>query len=95
MKTADEQLKVLNDKLQLLIKKFITIQKENAALADELNDCRLQEKNSKEKIARLEMETSILKASAGKMDDKERTSFEKTINQYIKDLEKGIAMLNK
>ncbi len=95
MKTTEEQLKVLNEKLQLLVKKFAILKKENISLAIALNESQLQEKSSQEKISRLEMETSILKASAGKMDDKERVNFEKQINHYIKDLEKCMTMLNK
>ena len=47
-----------------------------------------------EKIASLEMQTGILKSSAGKLNDKEKHDFEKRINNYIKDLDKCIAMLN-
>ncbi len=95
MKTTEEQLKILTEKLQLLVKKFATLKKENISLATALNESQLQEKSSHENISRLEMETSILKASAGKMDDKERVNFEKQINHYIKDLEKCMTMLNK
>lgn len=95
MKTSEEQLKILNEKLQLLVKKFAMLKKENASMATALNESQIQEKASQEKISRLEMETSILKASAGKMDDKERVDFEKQINHYIKDLEKCMTMLNK
>ena len=95
MKTTEEQLKILNEKLQLLVKKFATLKKENISLAIALNESQIQEKSSQEKISRLEMETSILKASAGKMDGKERVNFEKQINHYIKDLEKCMTMLNK
>ena len=95
MKTSEEQLKILNEKLQLLVKKFAMLKKENTSMATALNESQIQEKASQEKISRLEMETSILKASAGKMDDKERVDFEKQINHYIKDLEKCMTMLNK
>lgn len=95
MKTTEEQLKVISDKLQLLVKQFAITKKENISLATELDKIRLREKDLQEKFSNLEMETSILKASAGKMDDKEKKNFEKQINQYIKDLEKCMTMLNK
>ncbi|MEO6638925.1 MAG: hypothetical protein ABIN25_11645 [Ginsengibacter sp.] len=93
--TTEEKLKILNDKLQLLVKKYGILKKENNSLTAALNESQLRENASQENIARLEMETSILKASAGKMDDKERVSFEKQINHYIKDLEKCMTLLNK
>lgn len=95
MKTTEEHLKMLSDKLQLLVKKFAAMKKENVSLTTELDQTKLREKELQEKCSVLEMETSILKASAGKMDDKEKVSFEKQINQYIKDLEKSMTMLNK
>jgi hypothetical protein len=36
----------------------------------------------------------MLKASSGKMNEKDKHDFEKRINRYIKDLEKCITMLN-
>ncbi len=95
MKTTEEQLKVVSDKLQLLVKKFAIAKKENTSLTTELDKIRLREKDWQEKFSYLAMETSILKASAGKMDNKEKITFEKQINQYIKDLEKCMTMLNK
>ena len=40
------------------------------------------------------MQAGMLKASSGKMNEKDKHDFEKRINQYIKDLEKCMAMLN-
>ncbi len=95
MKTVEEQIKGINAKLQQLVKKHTALQKEHLRLSEELNEIKTKEKAGMEKISLLEMETFILKASAGKMDEKERTVFEKQINHYIKDLEKCMTMLNK
>ena len=95
MKTIEEDLKIISDKLQLLVKKFAAVKKENFSLTTELDQTRSREKELIQKCSILEIETSILKASAGKMDGKEKMSFEKQINQYIKYLEKCMTMLNK
>ncbi len=95
MKTVAEQIKEINKKLQHLIKKYAALQKENATLSREISGYREKEKAEMEKINVLEMQTSILKASAGKMTDREKFEFEKRINHYIKDLEKCMTMLNK
>ena len=60
----------------------------------EIETYRSNEKENLEKINSLEMQAGILKASIGKMGEKEKHDFEKRINQYIKDLDKCIAMLN-
>ncbi|MEP7230636.1 MAG: hypothetical protein ABI691_10315 [Ginsengibacter sp.] len=95
MKTVEEQIKEINKKLQHLVKKYAALQRENTALFCEINGYREKEKAEMEKINILEMQTSILKASAGKMNDGEKFEFEKRINRYIKDLEKCMTMLNK
>lgn len=95
MKTTEEHFKMISDKLQLLVKKFAAMKKENISLTIELDQTKMREKHLRDKYSMLEMEASILKASAEKMDDKERVSFGKQINQYIKDLEKCMTMLNK
>ncbi len=55
---------------------------------------RTNEKHFLDKINSLEMQAGMLKASSGKMNEKDKHDFEKRINQYIKDLEKCITMLN-
>ena len=95
MKTVEEQIKDINKKLQQFLKQHAALQKENLILSREISEYREKEKAEMEKINLLQMQTSILKASAGKMTDEERIEFEKRINLYIKDLEKCMTMLNK
>jgi chromosome segregation ATPase len=94
MKTIEEHINSINTKLQLLLKKHAALQKENANLTKEIEAVRKNEKDFLEKINSFEIQTGILKASAGKMNDTEKHDFEKRINQYIKDLDKCMAMLN-
>ena len=94
MKTVEEHLNSINLKLQQLLKKYAALQKENAILHHELEERRTNEKHFLSKIDSLEMQTGMLKASSGKMNEKDRHDFEKRTNHYIKDLEKCMAMLN-
>ena len=94
MKTIEEHVSSINFKLQQLLKKYAVLQKENSMLQRELEEKIRNEKQFLHKLDSLETQTGILKASSGKMNDKDRHDFEKRINQYIKDLEKCIAMLN-
>jgi len=94
MSTIEEHINSINAKLQLLLKKYAALQKENLNLSNEIETLRKNEKEYLEKINSLEIQTGILKASAGKLDDKEKHDFEKKINAYIKDLDKCMAMLN-
>jgi hypothetical protein len=94
MDTIEEHINAINTKLQILLKKYAALQKENAILNNEVELSRQNEKDYLEKIDFLEIQTGILKASSGKWDEKEKNNFEKRINQYIKHLDKCMAMLN-
>jgi hypothetical protein len=94
MKTVEEHLAGINLKVQQLLKKYAALQKENSLLHQQVEEGKENEKQFIGKINSLEMQTGILKASAGKMTEKDKGEFEKRINQYIKDLEKCMAMLN-
>jgi chromosome segregation ATPase len=94
MSKIEEHINSINTKLQVLLKKYAALQKENSVLNKEIETCRKNEKEYVEQINSLEILTGILKASSGKLNDKEKHDFEKRINQYIKDLDKCMAMLN-
>jgi len=94
MSPIEEHINSINTKLQLLLKKYAALQKENSLLSKEIETRRKNEKDYLEKITSLEIQTGILKSSAGKLNDKEKHDFEKKINNYIKDIDKCIAMLN-
>lgn len=95
MKTIAEQTNDIDKKLQQFVKRYAALQKENTMLSREISEYRQKEKVEMEKLNLLEIQTSILKASAGKMNEKEKFEFEKRITQYIKSLEKCMTMLNK
>ena len=94
MSTIEEHINSINAKLQLLLKNYATLKKDNNHLNEEIKKLKESEKGFLEKVNTLEMQTSILKASAGKMSGEEKTDFEKRIKAYIKDIDKCMAMLN-
>ena len=94
MKTVDEHINSINTKLLQLLKKYAALQKENAILHQEVEERKTNEKHFLNTIDSLEMQAGMLKASSGKMNEKDKHDFEKRISQYIKDLEKCITMLN-
>lgn len=94
MNTIEEHFSSINAKLQLVLKKYALLQKENAMLHREIERSKENEKEILNKMNLLELQSGILKASAGKMKDDEKRDFEKKINQFIKDLDKCMAILN-
>ena len=93
--SIDLHIKSIQPKLQLLLKKFSLLVKENLQVKNENENYKLREKELVAKIETLEQQVNILKASAGTLEGDERVRFEKNINQYIRNIDKCIAMLNK
>ena len=93
--SIDFHIKNIQPKLQLLLKKFALLGKENLQVKNENENYKLREKELVAKIETLEQQVNILKASAGTLEGDERVRFEKNINQYIRNIDKCIAMLNK
>ena len=94
MNNIDEHINLLNAKIQELIKKFASLQKENTSLKSELGRAKEAGQRLQEKLGLLEMQSDILKASAGTMTPEEKSGFEKRINRYVKDIDKCISILN-
>jgi hypothetical protein len=94
MSTIDEHINRLNDKLQLLLKKYQVIEKENEKLKLELFQKASSEKVMQEKTALLQQQMEIAKVSSGKPDDATRHELEKRINAYIREIDQCIAMLS-
>lgn len=92
--TVDQQFNIVNDKLQLLLKQLVRVQRENERLRSELEASRSNEQAALQRIDELEQQTAILKYAAGEMDEKDKKEFEKKINQYIREIDKCIAFLS-
>ena len=94
MNSVEEHINNINTKLQILLKKYTALKKENQFLTDEIHKLKDNEGDHLKKIDALEIQNNILKASAGKMSNEEKIDFEKRIKVYIKDIDKCMEMLN-
>ena len=91
--TVDQQFNILNEKLQVLLKQYNRLKKENEQLKELLQQQKLQQAMSLQIIDQLEQQVSILKFGAGEMNEKDKKEFEKKINLYIKEIDRCIAFL--
>ncbi len=93
MNTTEQHLKRIQDKLQQLLKLYAAVQKENSKLKEELESAQqkitAQQKNADE----LKQQVSILKVSAGDMNEADKKDFEKRINSYLKEIDRCITLL--
>jgi hypothetical protein len=92
--SIDLHIKNIQAKLQLLLKQHALLIKENHQLKKESENYQAKEKVMIEKTEQLQQQVNILKTSAGQMEGKEKMEFEKSINRYIRTIDKCINLLN-
>jgi chromosome segregation ATPase len=88
------QLKNINEKIQLLVKKYESLQKENEKLRQDLQQSNSRHQSLIEQSEKLEQQTEILKLSKGEMNTVEKKAFEKRLHQYVKEIDRCIALLS-
>ena len=92
--SLDQQFNTINDKLQLLLKQYNRLQKENERLKEELVQARRVETQTRQQLEEFQQQVSILKVTSGDMSDRDRKEFEKKINQYVREIDKCISFLS-
>lgn len=93
MSTTEQHLKRIQEKLQLLLKEHTAIVKENKLLKEELSEAEQKVSTQQKSVDELKQQVSILKVSAGEMNEADKKEFEKRINGYLKEIDRCIAML--
>ena len=94
MAALDETIKRIQDKLQQAIKQTVALRKENEKLRHELHDLKAETRQKDELIQILELRIEVLKATKGELPAADKKELEKKITQYIKEVDKCLALLN-
>lgn len=94
MSELEEHIKRVNTKIQQALKQLQSLQKVNKQLTDEVKSLKESHDSDLIRIAQLEQQVIILRSAAGKMNETDKKSFEKIINQYIRELDKCIGLLS-
>jgi len=94
MPHTEEQLKRIQDKLQQLLQQRLLLQKENSRLKEELSEQRRHNQQQSLQSEQLQQRVEILKSSREEMHGEEKKAFEKRLNQYVKEIDKCITLLN-
>jgi len=95
MSTTEQHLERIQEKLQQLLKQHTVLLKENRKLSKELEMAQQKIEEQQNVADELTQQVSILKVSAGEMNEADKKDFEKRINGYLKEIDKCIAMLGK
>jgi len=94
LSNLSENINRINAKLQQLLKQYQLVQKENQQLTNEIKELKISQENNLFRINQMEQQAGILKSAAGKMNEKDKKTFEQQINQYIKEIDKSIGLLS-
>ena len=94
MSTLEMHIKIVNEKLQLLLKKNTSLQKQNEVLNAELTVLKEKEKDYKTTIEAINQKVNVLQAASGNMSEQEQKEFEKRIDRYLKEIDKCISILS-
>ena len=94
MSTLETHIKIVNEKLQQLLKKNTSLQKQNEMLRVEITALKEKEKDYKETIEAIGQKVNILQAASGNMSEEDQKELEKRIDRYIKEIDKCINILS-
>ncbi|RXK83404.1 hypothetical protein [Filimonas effusa] len=94
MLNLDTQIQNLQEKLQLLLKSYQALQKENMQLKRDLalHQAALENKNFR--LNQLEQQVDVLQVNAKTQTAEERKALEQRVDQYLKEIDKCLALLN-
>ncbi|MBN9379711.1 MAG: hypothetical protein J0H74_03035 [Chitinophagaceae bacterium] len=93
MEELELQVKRIHDKLQQVLRQRETLLKENSRLKEELLQLQQSESHRTEQVEQLRQQVEILKAKKGEMPLAEKAVLEKRLNQYIREIDRCIALL--
>ena len=94
MAVLDEFIKRIHDKLHLAIKLAGMLRRDNEKLRAELHDLKAQASQKDELIQILELRIEVLKSARSEMPEADKKLLEKKINQYIREVDRCLALLN-
>ena len=94
MGELEQHIRRVNDKLQQVLKDYQQLQKDNLRQSALIEELKKAKETSAQQVETLRQQVGILKAAAGNMNEADKKEFEKTINRYLRDLDKCIGILS-
>ena len=88
-----EQVRRIQDKLQQLLKQRDSLVKENSKLKEELRRLQQRETEQEGRLGQLQQQVEVLKATKADMSEEEKKALEKRLGQYIREIDRCIALL--
>jgi len=94
MNPLEQHIQRINEKLQQLLKQYRVSQKETEKLKKELADIKSLQNEKIRQMEELEQKVAILKTATNNLNEADKKDLEKRLNQYIREIDRCIAMLS-
>jgi hypothetical protein len=93
MTQPESQLQRVHEKLMLLIRQHQMLQKENERLKEDLKKIQLYSEGVSREADKFRQQAEVLKLSGREMEESDKKMLEKRLNQYVREIDKCIALL--
>jgi archaellum component FlaC len=94
MAHPENQLQRIHEKFQQLVKLHQVLQKENEKLKTDFKKMSMRCDELSQDVEKFRQQAEILKLSGNGMDEKEKRDLEKRLNQYVREIDRCITLLN-
>lgn len=93
MTQPELQLKRVHEKIGLLLKQHLALQKENERLRDDLKKMLVRCEDLSREAEKSRQQAEVSKLSDRDLDESDKKMLEKRLNQYVREIDKCIALL--
>ena len=93
MTQPELQLKRVHEKIGLLLKQHLALQKENERLRDDLKKMLARCEDLSREAEKSRQQVEVSKLSGRDLDESDKKMLEKRLNQYVREIDKCIALL--
>jgi septal ring factor EnvC (AmiA/AmiB activator) len=90
---VEDQIQRIQDKLQQLLRQRDLLLKENGKLKDELRKTQEGQAEDNKRLEQLRQQVEVLRVTKTAMSEGEKREFEKRLGQYIREIDRCIALL--
>lgn len=84
----------LQEKLQLLIREYRQLQKENSRLQKDIAVLQSEQQQKADQLEQLEQKVAAVQLTGGNRNEAERAGLQKKIDTYLKEIDKCLALLH-
>jgi len=88
------QVKRIQEKLQQLLRQRESLVKENNKLKEEIRQLQQAHSSHSDRVVQLQQQVEILRTTKGEMSEAEKKVLEKRLGQYIREIDRCIALLS-